>query len=312
MSRRRARAWAVIAALTATSASAQTPPTDPVPPQAPPSGAGAAAPVAEPEAATETESAAATESEAATAPAAESAAVPAAESETEPAAASETVSETVTEPETASESVSESVPAAAEVVPVSVYETGFTLGAGIAVGILNLPKLGAAPSLWGRLALADGWAFELGVDWWLANEAELDIGERDLVLHPIYIIPFPPGGSRLRFEGFEVAAAVCPHRIRLVPGELALCAGVRGGMLRVEAEGFTDTEEHTRALFALTAFARWHYRLAGPVGVSYSAALFVPFLRDRYGYVDSVGIERTEFEPAPVGGRLDLALTYTF
>jgi hypothetical protein len=40
--------------------------------------------------------------------------------------------------------------------------------------------------------------------------------------------------------------------------------------------------------------------------------LFVPMIRERFGYTDSRGGYREQFRIAPVGGRLDAALTYTF
>lgn len=247
-----------------------------------------------------------------------------------PDAATATVPATDTAPDTAAVAVPAPAPAPAPVPappppppapaapapppppPSRSLETGVTLGAGIALGVLNLPNLGAAPTVWGQLTTEGGWAFELSLDWWLDNHAVLGIAERDLVVHPIYIVPYPPGGSRVVFQAVEAAFAVCPHRIVLSPGELALCAGVRGGVLRADAEGLLDAEQATRALFAFAAHARWHYRLGGPIGLSYSAGLFVPVLRDHFIYVDSAGAEREKFRPAPVGGRLDLALTYSF
>ena len=73
-----------------------------------------------------------------------------------------------------------------------------------------------------------------------------------------------------------------------------------------------NQDSSTRALFDIDAYARWHFRLGNGLGISYSAGLFVPFLRDRYGYHDRFGAFHEQFRIAPLGGRLDLALTYGF
>lgn len=187
----------------------------------------------------------------------------------------------------------------------------FAVGAGVAVGLLNLPSVGVAPSLWARLAPADTWALEMSLDAWLDNDADLSTYERDLGVHPMLVVS-PTGKGSVRFNAFEGGLAVCPYRSLLDPGELSFCAGVRGGMIEAHGIGFAQASDATRALFSIEAHARWRYHLAGPLGLSYSAGLFVPVLRDRFTYVDAFGRERDKFRLAPLAGRLDLALTLDF
>lgn len=184
----------------------------------------------------------------------------------------------------------------------------FALGAGVAVGFLNLPRVGIAPSFWARLAPAETWALEMSLDAWLDNDAPLSNYERDLGVHPMYVISPNDSGS-IRFRAFEGGVALCPYRTSLDPGELSFCAGVRGGVIEADGIGFAQATAATRGLFSVEGHARWRYHLVGPLGLSYSAGLFVPLLRDQFSYVDAFGRQRDKFRQAPLGGRLDLALT---
>jgi hypothetical protein len=126
------------------------------------------------------------------------------------------------------------------------------------------------------------------------------------------LAPFPPGGSRSTFSALEAKAALCPLEHELRSGSIIACAGVQGGVLFVQSEGFVDDQDQTRPLFGFEAYARWHFKLWDPIGVTYSAGVFVPVIRDRFGFRDGFDRFRELFRIAPVGGRLDIALTYSF
>jgi len=163
------------------------------------------------------------------------------------------------------------------------------------------------------LALIDaGLPVDLGLTYFFDNTTELRLGERDLGLVPLAVTPYPPGGSRTSFSVVQANADVCPFVHDLAPGALAGCAGVYGGLLTAKPEGFIDEANATRAAFGLEVYARWRYTLGGPIGLTYSAGLFVPLLRPSFGYVDGNGVFREQFRVAPLGGRLDVALTYGF
>jgi hypothetical protein len=169
-----------------------------------------------------------------------------------------------------------------------------TLGAGIAFGVLNLPKVGAGATLMAHVRPRRFVPIELAAVYFFENDDELTLRERDLHVSPLVGVPFPPSGTRTGFRAAELKAALCPleHALR------------SGGLLDARAE--------TGPLFAFEAYARWRFRLVERMGLSYSAGLFVPMIRERFGYTDSRGGYREQFRIAPVGGRLDAALTYTF
>jgi hypothetical protein len=186
------------------------------------------------------------------------------------------------------------------------------LGVGAAFGVLNLPKLGAGIAALGELQPA---AFPFPIDltfvYWLDNTAELTPSELDLGVHPLVVLPFPSSGSRIVFSGLQLGAAVCPYQHELGSGRILLCGGVYGGLLRGSPEGFVVAEEEqTSALYGVEAYARWHFRLTGALGLSYSVGLFGALGRERFGHVDSFGDFREDFQVSPVGGRLDLLLTF--
>lgn len=164
----------------------------------------------------------------------------------------------------------------------------------------------------GELRSDGAWPIDFGFVYFFDNQAALDRDELDLRAHPLIGLPFPSSGSRLRVSAMQVSAAACPYERDLRPGLLLLCAGVQGGLMRVRSEGFIAPTDTTHALFALEAYARWHFRIDDTLGVSYSAGLFVPFVRDRFGYIDRFGGFSSKFRVGAIGGRLDLVLTYGF
>jgi hypothetical protein len=178
--------------------------------------------------------------------------------------------------------------------------------------VLNLPKLGAGATLLGQVRAGGFWPMDLGATYWFDNQAELTTSELDLELHPLVLAPFPVGGSRVVFRAIEAKAALCPLEHWLRSGSIIACAGVQGGVLFAEPEGFVEEEDQTGALFGFEAYARWHFRISDPIGISYSAGVFIPVIRDRFGFRDGFGRFREIFRITPVGGRLDIALTYSF
>jgi hypothetical protein len=95
------------------------------------------------------------------------------------------------------------------------------LGAGVDVGVLNLPNLGVAATLYAQLAPRDFWPIELSASYFFDNHQELSIGELDLVAHPQLIAPFPRDGARAVFRIVQLSAALCPYQRALDAGRLA-------------------------------------------------------------------------------------------
>ena len=186
----------------------------------------------------------------------------------------------------------------------------FRLGAGANIGVLNLPSLGAGVTLIAQFGTV--LPIDLSVTYFFENTAELTTSERDLGIVPLAVVPWPPGGSRTHFSLTQLNFGVCPAQHDLDPGTLLGCAGVYGGLLSAESEGFVEPVEVFRVALGLEAYARWRYRLGGPIGLTYSAGLFVPLLRPGFGYVDGGGVFRELFRGSPLGGRVDVALTYAF
>jgi hypothetical protein len=178
----------------------------------------------------------------------------------------------------------------------------------MAAGVLNLPKLGMAPTLWTRLIAPGWWPIEVSFDWWLDNESALDFVEEDLLVHPLYGFAYPADGSRLVVRAYELTVATCPYRLRLSSGDMRLCGGLRGGAMRVSGEGFAPDTDMTRALLSAQVYARWLFRIAGPIRAGYSLGLAVPFVRPSFGYIDRFGSFQEKFQQAPIAGRLDLVL----
>ena len=182
------------------------------------------------------------------------------------------------------------------------------IGLGASIGVLNLPSLGAGVTVLAQLGTVI--PMDLSITHFFENTTELTTTERDLGLVPLAVVPWPPGGSSTTFSLTQLNFGVCPVSHDLDPGVLLGCAGVYGGLITAEAEGFVDPVDTLRVALGLEAYARWRYRLGGPIGLTYSAGLFVPLLRPSFGYIDGYGKFREQFQGSPLGGRLDVALTY--
>ena len=186
----------------------------------------------------------------------------------------------------------------------------FRIGAGASIGVLNLPSLGAGVTLITQFGTV--LPMDLSITYFFENSSELTTPERDLGIVPVFVVPWPPGGSRASFSLTQVNFGMCPAQHDLDPGVLLGCAGVYGGLLSAQGEGFVEPVDTLRVALGLEAYARWRYRLGGPIGLTYSAGLFVPLLRPAFGYVDGDGEFQQQFRVSPLGGRLDVALTYAF
>jgi hypothetical protein len=154
------------------------------------------------------------------------------------------------------------------------------------------------------------WPIEFSLVYWFQNDAELGYSELDLMLHPFYAYPYPEGGSKLSMTAAQLGAALCPLERYMGNDIFQLCAGAKAGLLRAESSGFPDQGTETRPTLELEGYARYHFRIAGGLGLTYSAGLFVALIRDRFGYLDRQGDFVELFRTSAVGARLDLALSF--
>jgi hypothetical protein len=157
-----------------------------------------------------------------------------------------------------------------------------------------------------------GWPIELSVAYYPKNSEEISDDQLDLGLLPNGFVPFPPDGSRIAFSELEASVDTCPLRYRMQSGSVLACGGLFGGVLMAKSEGFVSENDETRLSAGAEAFARWHFRIAEPIGITYSAGLFVPFVRDRFGFLNRNGEYRELFRQPVIGGRLDVALSWWF
>ncbi len=186
------------------------------------------------------------------------------------------------------------------------------IGAGFGFGILNLPKMAFGVTALGQVRIGEFWPIDFGVAYFFDNDQELSDREIDLRINPLVIVPFPGEGSLTTFSSAELKVALCPFEQRMRTGSLFACAGVQGGLLFASPSGFIDEGDEMRGLFNVDLYARLRFRLADRIAVTYSAGVFIPVVRDRFGYVDGEGDFREQFRLPVVGGRLDAALVFGF
>ncbi len=190
-------------------------------------------------------------------------------------------------------------------------EHGVQIGAGLTAGLFNLPSLGIGASLHAQVTPRGFWPIELSATYFFDNERQLTSVDLDLAVHPLFLFPFPAEGSRISFGIAQLSATVCPHDQALSGGRIFVCAGAYGGLIRVEAEGFVlANHSEDRPLFGLEGYVRWRFKISGPLSFTYSAGLFVPLLRERFGYTDRFARFHELFQTTPVNGRVDLALAF--
>ncbi len=202
---------------------------------------------------------------------------------------------------------------AREPVPETAQEPAVSVGGGMSLGIFNLPNLGVGLSAYAQVSPPGFFPFEVRASYFFDNGASLNRVEQDLNIHPGVFYPFPEGASRIRFQLMQIAAAVCPLGHQLPSGRLRVCGGAYAGLLSATANNFVRFEgDESRATFGLETYLRWRFVVAEPVALAYSAGIFVPFIRDSFGYRDRLGNYQELFRQSVIGGRLDLFMTAAF
>ncbi len=102
-----------------------------------------------------------------------------------------------------------------------------------------------------------------------------------------------------RFSAWTGELAACPA---WSSGRLRLggCAGLGSGAIEGDYVNLIDGDSHARPLLLATLLPFAAVRLAGPLWIRGEAGAWFPLLRERWGYLDALGVFETVFRPAPV------------
>ena len=188
----------------------------------------------------------------------------------------------------------------------------FRLGAGGTLGVLNLPAAAPGLTLMTQFFPCGFWPIELRAAYFFTVESELSSGELELPLESFMALRFPPEGSGVRGSAAQLDAALCPIQHPVGGGLLLACGGAYVGAAFIEGYGFAPNRSESRLQLGFEAHARFNFAISGGLGFTYSAGVVAPLLRQQFGYHDHDGEFVKTFQVAPVGGRLDLLLTYGF
>jgi hypothetical protein len=169
--------------------------------------------------------------------------------------------------------------------------------AGVEVGPITslglLPEPGAGLVIRGRIRPPGFWSFQLGGILWLPSEAA-------------------QGGLGSRFTMAQGFLNACPIAGKALGIELAACAGVQIGAVRVGGFGFDLSDQHEQPVVNAHLEGRFTRRLVGPLGVSAGLGVLIPAIRDRFFYRERDQSRREVFRMSPVAGSLDAALGLEF
>ncbi|MBL9025726.1 MAG: hypothetical protein JNL21_26260 [Myxococcales bacterium] len=124
-----------------------------------------------------------------------------------------------------------------------------------------------------------------------------------------------PRGATILFYSFQGALLGCPLRHGGSIGEIRACAGLEGGFLMGDGDGFdtepTDTSP-LRAQLGATVKGRAEIKVVGPFHLGLATGVTVPFFRDEFVYTGAGGGEAFVFQQAPVAGTLDFFAMLAF
>lgn len=120
-----------------------------------------------------------------------------------------------------------------------------------------------------------------------------------------------PSTASFGAEGASFFMAVgtlsaCPLAGLALGFRYAACAGVEVGALRAGGFGFPLAAVRHQPLVGGVLEGRVVRRLKGPLSLSVGFGLSVPFVRNRFYYLDPAGAEREVFVSSPVAGHLDV------
>jgi hypothetical protein len=157
----------------------------------------------------------------------------------------------------------------------------------LSAGLLPHVGTGLGASVWIQPPLGPSWL--LGATAWLQNDAGDGVS----------------GGHFQRTAGH---LAVCPLTLGGTPTRLLACGGINVGALRVSGFGYDRTYPQERPVVDAMLEMQVIRRLVGPLAATAGLGLAVPFVRDRYNFVESSGTRRTVFDPLPVAGILQIGV----
>ena len=130
--------------------------------------------------------------------------------------------------------------------------------------------------------------------------------ELELALFPDARATSSEGSHEARFDLLIAGALLCAPPLGSERLRVHGCAGLEAGGLRARGVGFDTSHEEERAVAQLAGRVRAILWIFGPFLLQASVTAVVPLRRDRFVSVDSSGQVHPVFEPAPVGGMLDL------
>jgi hypothetical protein len=130
--------------------------------------------------------------------------------------------------------------------------------------------------------------------------------ELELALFPDARATASDGSHEARFDLLFAGALLCAPPLGGRRLRVHGCAGIEAGGLRARGVGFDASHEEERAVAQVAGRVRAIVWIWGPFLAQASATLVVPLRRDRFVYADASGGVHPIFEPAPVGGMIDL------
>lgn len=122
-------------------------------------------------------------------------------------------------------------------------------------------------------------------------------------------------GATVLFYGFQGAGFACPLRHAGSIGEIRACAGVEGGFLVAEGEGFESEPAEASPLqgqFGFSIKGRADFKIVGPFRLGLAPGITVPVFRPELVYVDDRGGDVLIFQQAPVAGTIDVFAMLAF
>lgn len=123
------------------------------------------------------------------------------------------------------------------------------------------------------------------------------------------------GAAFVRFYSLQGAGFACPLDFKGSLGGLRACAGLEGGFLVADSEGFAyedKDESGVYGMFGAVLRGRGTLHVAGPFRLGLGAELNVPFFRPELFYRDKRGADVTLFQPAPVLGKVSALALFAF